>query len=221
MIEVVPPTAASGKPPAIDLPSTLTSGVTPNASSAPPYHLPHVLTSSKIRSAPISGEFSLGLDRHHEGVVGPVIATLELQDPAAARDRAREPHREQRRVEAGHRELEAVQPESPADVVRERTGVDGFETEDRTVRDPLAHRLREDRVAMARDERAEGHAEVDVLRPVGVPYAGTLRRANVERVRIHEAVLAVDAEGDPLLRGLPRLRGFLRPPAKRLEFFLP
>src|SRR2546422_9534064 len=54
MIDLGPPTAASGNPPPIAFPSTLTSGGTPNASSAPPYHLPHVLTSSKIRSAPIS-----------------------------------------------------------------------------------------------------------------------------------------------------------------------
>src|SRR5207244_12708041 len=116
---------------------------------------------------------------------------------------------------------DASQPEVPADVYRERTGIYGFETEDRAVRDPLAHRLGEDRLAMARDERAERHAEVDVLIPVGVPDSGTLRLANVERIRIHESVVSVDAEGDPLLRGLPRLRRLLRPRAKRLEFFLP
>src|SRR5439155_21777660 len=86
---------------------------------------------------------------------------------------------------------------------------------------PIAHRLREDRMAVARDERPERHAEVDVLRSVGIPEPRTLRLADVERVRIDEAVVAVDPEGDPLLRGLPRLRGFLRPPAKRLEFCLP
>src|SRR5207245_6910905 len=122
--------------------------------------------------------------------------------------------------ETGHRDLKAIQPEAPADVFRERTGIDGSASERRAVRVPLAHRLRDDRVAMARDERAERHAEVDVLIPVGVPDSGTLRLANVERIRIHESVVAVDAEGDPLLRGLPRLRRLLRSPASSLAVFI-
>src|SRR5206468_8129856 len=177
----------------------------------------------RYRSGPpsITGDLFLRLDGHHEGVVRSVVATFEFQDPAPARDCAGEADCEQRRVETRHRELESVQMEPPAEVVRERPRVDRLETKDRAVRDPVAHRLREDRMAVARDERPERHAEVDVLRSVGIPEPRTLRLADVERVWIDEAVVAVDPEGDPLLRGLPRLRGFLRPPAKRLEFCLP
>src|SRR5437667_10748465 len=107
--------------------------------------------------------------------------------------------------------------EPPAEVVRERPRVDRLETKDRAVRDPVAHRLREDRMAVARDERPEGHAEVDVLRSVRLPDPRTFRLANVERVRIDGAVVAVDPEGDPPRRGLPCPPGFLRRAAKRME----
>src|SRR3989454_8380477 len=57
-------------------------------------------------------------------------------------------------------------------------------------------------MAVTRDQRAEGHAEVDVFRSVRIPNPRALRLANVERVRIDETVVAVHPEGDPLLRGL-------------------
>src|SRR5207245_8786109 len=132
-----------------------------------------------------------------------------------------EPNREQRRIETGHRELEAVQTEPPTDVVREGARVDRLETKDRAVRDPLPHRLRVDRVAVTRDQRAEGHAEVDVFRSVRIPNPRAFRFANVKGVRVDETVVAVDPERDPLLRGLRRLRGFLRPRAKRLAVLRP
>src|SRR5207247_10631696 len=139
----------------------------------------------------------------------------------ATSDGPRERNPQRRPTRARPRELAAAQPEPPTDVIRAWARVDRLETKDRAVRHPLAHRLREDRVAVTRDQRAEGHAEVDVFRSVRIPNPRTFRLANVQRVRIDETVVAVDPEGDPLLCGLPRLRGFLRPPAKRLEFFLP
>src|SRR5437879_11175081 len=97
-----------------------------------------------------------------------MVASLELEDPPATGHCAGKTDREQRRVETRHGELQAVHVEPPAQVIREPARVDRFVSEDGAVRYAVAHRLREDRVAVPRDERAEGHVKVDVFVAVAI-----------------------------------------------------
>ena len=174
-----------------------------------------------VRSLRISRHLPLRLDRDHQRIVGSVVAPLELQDSSPVRDGPREAHREERRIEARHRELEPVDVEAPTHVVRERACVDGLEAEDRAGRHALPHRPREDGMAVARDERAERHVKIGVFVAVRVPNPRALRLADVERVRVDQPVVAVHPERDVLLRGLPGPCGLLRPPLERLELCLP
>src|SRR3990172_7224531 len=80
-----------------------------------------------VRALRVPREMLAGLDGDHEDIMGPVVAALELQDPLAARDAPREPNGEEGRVEARHRELEAVHVEPLRHVVRERRRIRGFE----------------------------------------------------------------------------------------------
>ena len=175
----------------------------------------------RVRVLRISRDLFPRFDGDHQRIVGTVVAAFELQDPPASRHGPGEADGEQGRVEPGHRELEAVDLVSVAHVVRERPGVHGLVSEDRAVRHPLPHRLREDRMAVARDERAEGHVEIDVLVPVRVPHPGAARVSDVQRIRVHEPIVAIHAGRNATFRGLPGPRGLLRPPAIGLEFFLP
>src|SRR5207249_9827481 len=108
-----------------------------------------------------------------------------------------------------------------AHVVRERPGLHGLVPEDRAVRHALSHRLREDRMAVARDERAEGHVEIDVLVPVRVPHPRAARAPDIQMIRIHVTIVAIHAGRNATFRGLPGPRGPLWPPAISLVFILP
>ena len=132
-------------------------------------------------------------DRDHHVVVVAVVRAEDLDDRVAARGGARDADRIHRGLGARVRVPPLRQAPAALQLVGDDDRVLGRGGEVRALLHALDDGLRDDRVRMALDHRAEAVVEVDHLRAVDVPDVRADAALEVDRPRIAELVRRGDA----------------------------
>ena len=127
-------------------------------------------------------------DRDHHVVVVTVVRAEDLDDRVAARRGARDADRIHRGLGPRVRVPPLRQAPTALQLVGDDDGILGRGGEVRALLHALDDSLRDDRVGMALDHRAEAVVEVDHLRAINVPDVGADAALEVDRPRIAELV---------------------------------